>query len=333
MGWFSPPTLTVGRYRFHWRVSMPLSLPPYAASTLRGVFGWALRELSCVTRAPDCAECRLIVRCPYARLFESQKVALTQGMRSGIPVLTPYSIETPFNVNGVHPVGESFSFDLVLMTPDAVTRLPLIISAWKRAFARGTGNGSGRAVLVSVDFLPPEAPAVVVYRSDEPTISQHEPKLTAPCFRQAADVTLHIETPLRIEQKGKLLGAHTITPAWFLRHLIRRVSFYINSQHPAQLPLEAIHQLNAWADAVNESNRMLKWVDWDRYSTRQNRRITLGGIVGHWQLLSVPPSLLTFLYLGQWFHVGKESAFGLGKYNVAASLPESHASQTQPKWP
>ena len=42
--------------------------------------------------------------------------------------------------------------------------------------------------------------------------------------------------------------------------------------------------------------------------------MTLGGLVGHWQLQEVPEQLLPFIYLGQWLHVGKECAFGLGKY-------------------
>ncbi|MDV7399370.1 CRISPR system precrRNA processing endoribonuclease RAMP protein Cas6, partial [Arthrospira platensis SPKY1] len=54
--------------------------------------------------------------------------------------------------------------------------------------------------------------------------------------------------------------------------------------------------------------------DWERYSSRQKQKMKLGGLVGRWQLLQVPAPLLPFVHLGQWLHVGKEGAFGLGKY-------------------
>lgn len=77
--------------------------------------------------------------------------------------------------------------------------------------------------------------------------------------------------------------------------------------------MDRIRALNNLADDV-EDDRRLVWQDWERYTSRQNQEMNLGGVVGRWYLKQVPAELLPFIYLGQWLHLGKETAFGLGKY-------------------
>ena len=312
-------SLQLARYCFHFQVIRPLQLPPYASSTLRGVFGRALRQQACLTGAAECRGCPLLAACPYPKIFEPQSVAPASG---GQPALAPYAIETPFTqINNqlspgdirYHP-GYQYCFDMVLMTPAAISQLALIISAWKRAFARGVGKGDGTAELIRVEHQLADGSATTLYSVQTPKLQRHSTELTAPQFTQPQDVQLHLQTPLRLVQKGKLIKEQEITPSLFLRHLIRRVSFHICAQQANAFSLDDIHQLNALADKVKDSERQLHWRDWSRYSIRQKRKMILGGILGYWQLADVPPPLLAFLYFGQWFHVGKESAFGLGKY-------------------
>ena len=56
-----PDTLPAARYRFDFEVTVPLRLPEYAGSMIRGVFGRALRRLACMTREKDCKACPLSV--------------------------------------------------------------------------------------------------------------------------------------------------------------------------------------------------------------------------------------------------------------------------------
>ncbi|NLC35610.1 MAG: CRISPR system precrRNA processing endoribonuclease RAMP protein Cas6 [Alcaligenaceae bacterium] len=308
-------TLQVARYRFHWRVVSSLRLPAYAGSTLRGVFGRALKELACLINVPDCRGCTLLAACAYPPLFEPQNAARPAGAQKGsIPALSSYAIETPFSESSQYRPGDVYSFDMVLMTPAAVKQLPLITAAWQRAFSEGVGKGDGRAILEGVELLAPDGPPITLYSPEKKQIFRHEVDLSIPRFSNPTDITLHLETPLRIEQRGKLIRERDISPGIFLRHLIRRVSFHVCAQQAEAYSLAEIHQLNVLADSVSEGERCLVWADWSRYSSRQNQKMTLGGFVGSWQLLQVAPPLLPFIYLGQWLHVGKESAFGLGKY-------------------
>lgn len=310
--------LQLARYRFSWRVTSPLQLPPYASSTLRGVFGRALRQQACLLRRDSCQGCGLLASCPYPALFEPQSLPRPRGAP---PALSPYAIETAFSA-AAQPAprdlrlqpGQSYAFDMVLMTPQANAQLPLIASTWQQAFAKGVGKGNGQAALLQVQRRQPDGQASSLYRAGQPAVSVPPARLDVPVFAAPADVTLQFESPLRIESQGRLIRSPQLSAGLFLRHLIRRVSYHLESQQPGRYPLELIHHLNAQADRVGEGERQLRWCDWERYSSRQGQKMKLGGLIGQWQLLHVPAELLPLIYLGQWLHVGKESAFGLGKY-------------------
>lgn len=306
--------LHLARYRFHWRVKTSLLLPPYAASTLRGVLGHALRRQVCLTRARSCKGCPLLTGCAYPAVFEPQSLPREPG---GIPALSAYAIETPFTeepTGRLYPPGAAYSFDMVLMGQACLSELELLIAAWRAAFASGVGPRQGTAVLETVEYLPPEGGHLPVYSAQRPRLREHQPQVRSPLYRESRDVQLELQTPLRIQQRGKLIDARSITAAIFLRHLIRRVSFHACAQHPEAFALEDITRLNRLADQVQASASELNWGDWERFSSRQQRKMKLGGLIGQWQLLQVPAPLLPLIYLGQWLHVGKETAFGLGRY-------------------
>ncbi|NQS90000.1 CRISPR system precrRNA processing endoribonuclease RAMP protein Cas6, partial [Patescibacteria group bacterium] len=73
------------------------------------------------------------------------------------------------------------------------------------------------------------------------------------------------------------------------------------------------------AKKVKRKDSSLSWYDWQRYSTRQNTRMTLGGFIGKvtFSFNEVDPDqFLPFILLGSYIHVGKGTSFGLGKYEI-----------------
>ena len=60
------------------------------------------------------------------------------------------------------------------------------------------------------------------------------------------------------------------------------------------------------------------WQDVERYSKRQDAHMRMGGFVGVAEYDPVPVALLPFLKWGELLHLGKASAFGLGKYTIQA---------------
>src|SRR5690554_7739917 len=301
--------IQLARYRFHCKVITPLQLPAYAGSTLRSVFGHALRQQACLMRARSCDGCTMLAACPYPQLFEPQRLTRPTGAP---PLLAPYAIEAAFSPEAAaaqkwhsYRPGENYQFDMVLMTPQAIQQLPLIIASWRQAFGRGIGRGDGQAELLRVELISAED-------REEPVPAVHASNLTIPEFSAAEDVLLHLETPLRLEQQGRRIGERELTPGIFLRHLIRRVGFLLGVQRPNLFPLEQVHQLNALADKVQGGERQLQWCDWSRYSTRQKQKMTLGGLAANCHRQREPKRWLPSFIFGNCWIAGRKAPFALG---------------------
>ena len=304
----------LARYRFEWRATSPLRMPEYAGSMLRGAFGHALRQLSCMTRQKQCEGCPLIASCPFPAIFAPLPPdAHTLQKFSDIPV--PYIIEPPdWGVSHLAE-GDTFSFHLVLVGR-AIKELPLIILAWRRALARGVGPDDGKAELVRVVHCG-EAQEMEIHNPESGTINEHEQAITInTTAAQVPDrVCLEFTTPLRLQRNGHALAPHRLDARTLLMALVRRTNLLSEFHAGGPLIGNFSALLQSCAAIVDEKN--LTWRDWTRYSSRQKQAMTLGGVVGQWQLRGDLAPFYPYLLLGQWLHVGKEAAFGLGRYRLA----------------
>lgn len=327
----------IARYAFTARVQQPLALPDYAGSLLRGQFGAALRNVACMTRQPTCPGCPLIQTCPYTRIFEAPpppKGSHTLQDFSSIP--NPYIVEPPTPGARVLDADERFTFHLVLIG-HAIDQLALIIFALQRALSQGLTRQRVPTDLLQVDWVDERGNPHPVWTLERPTLLAHPATITqqtnlsdatntiASCAYttstaapKATEITLHIQTPLRLQHQGKPLGVGQLTPRALVSAVARRVA----------LLMEFHAGLAGWGDAAKHITHLsetltdtqdLSWFDWTRYSSRQHQEMTLGGVLGSWTLHGNPEVLAEirpWLWLGQWLHVGKNATMGLGCYRV-----------------
>lgn len=108
------PSLPLALYRFHFRAVDAISLPPYAGSAWRGVFGTALKHSVCVTREKDCAGCMLYRSCAYPYLFETPPNPEAQRMRKYRAAPHPYVLRPGVEAECRIPAGGPLSVDLAL---------------------------------------------------------------------------------------------------------------------------------------------------------------------------------------------------------------------------
>ncbi|MFM9971989.1 MAG: CRISPR system precrRNA processing endoribonuclease RAMP protein Cas6 [Burkholderiales bacterium] len=305
-------TLPVARYRFTFRAEDNIQLPQYAGSLLRGQFGAALRRAACITGLKHCPACPLFRTCAYPAIFETPAPA-QHALQKFSHVPNPYVIEPPpFGTRDI-AAGAPLSFNVVLIGR-ALGQLPLIVYALQRALSDGLGKQRAKAHLETVQWEDGEA-LVPVWDVERGRVLEHQPGLAVPAIEDCAAVTLHIHTPLRLQHQGKPLGANQLSPRALITTLLRRASLLFELHADLPGALADPHELATRAEQLHDK-RDLRWLDWTRYSSHQHQEMTLGGVVGTWQLQGDLGTLLRWLWLGQWLHVGKSAVMGMGGYRL-----------------
>lgn len=313
------PSLPLARYRYTFRMTRPLTLPAYAGSLLRGQFGASLRRVACMTGAPACTGCSLRQTCPYSLVFEAPAPA-SHNMQNFSHVPNPYVIEPPPYGTREVQAGDALQFCVVLVG-DALRQLPLITFALQKALARGLGTEETRAFgdleelawqhgadwHNPVHFTP-------LWMPGDTAIAPHEAAVPPPPA-DLSNLRLQLHTPMRLQHQGRPLRPAELSPRKLLADLLRRLSL-LAEFHAAQPALvEDARALVHHAESLTQAGD-LRWLDWSRYSSRQQQEMTLGGVVGEWRLAGDCAPLLPWLWLGQWLHVGKNATMGMGQYRL-----------------
>ena len=313
-----PLVFPVVRYRFQFITEQPVQLPDYAGSALRGVFGHALRAAACVTGLPDCSPCALYRSCPYPAIFETPP-PLHYPRRNLSNTPQPFVIEPPPWGETDYPAGKVLTFSSVLIGP-ALQQMSLLLLAWRHALQRGLGPQQGTARLAQL-WLDGDAQPLV---SDDDAKAgrwalRPHPQWQAlpPPEAAPASVTLHFTTPLRLQRDGQVLGAAQLAPRDLLMALLRRTAQLVELQLGGTLDVD-FAALNAHASSITGEHQLV-WRDWARNSSRQQQRMVLGGVLGRWTLRGNLAPFWPLLHLGQWLHVGKNTTFGLGRFQLEST--------------
>jgi hypothetical protein len=282
---------------------------------LRGSFGHGLRSVSCITRQRFCEGCPLLDSCQYPALFAPQPGAELAAQFPDIPA--PYVIEVPLGTPHTLAEGESLTFNMVLFG-HAVRQLGTVILAWQRAAWNGLGKGQARATLARVEWEATPRDWTEVFSTDSGRVAPHAGTLILSEEAYFAgksatsSVTLHLETPTRLQHRGTLCNSHQLTPEIVLGALRRKVALYAR-RYLGSMPAEPVRPDDMMLDHRTTVHQ------WQRYSSRQQRAMSMDGLVGPLTLKGELQSWLPWLWLGQYTHLGKNTSFGLGGYRLEAS--------------
>jgi hypothetical protein len=312
------------RYNFVLTAMDPLDLPPYKGSTLRGVFGHAFKRIVCARQGQDCAECLLRLDCPYASVFESRPPddADIKRLQEAIP--RPFVVEPPLIRQTRFSPGEEIAFKLVLVGR-AIDLLAYFVVAFQEAGRMGIGKGRGQYALARVETAPWDGrPAETVYtRSLRSSIVKRDCALCFPDLIERAralasdgTVTLRFLTPTRIRERGRW----TARPAFdaLVRTLLQRISSLARFHCAETWEYDFRGAIDrAWAVQIVADHT--HWDDWERYSTRQEQRVKLGGFLGQVTYAGDLDEFMPLLLAGSMVHVGKGTVFGNGQYTMFLS--------------
>lgn len=313
------PILSMVRLHLSARATEPLHLPEYAGSMLRGAFGHALRGLALMPHENN-EPCALHETCPYCQIFATHTLHARhhQGV-SQVP--QPYIIEPPALGERILPAGECFGFGLVLIER-ALDQLPLVILAFERGLKKGLGKSLTPCTLLSVQQQDRD---LMVWGSEERKIRDVDLTLPAPAG-VGQEVTLRFKTPLRLQCQGRLVGKRELNARTLLVGLARRYQMLADIHLGARAPQQDFKAIDDSARALTLDCSAMQWFDWGRFSNRQQKEMMLGGLVGDISLRGDLRPFEDLLHLGQWFHVGKETTFGLGHYELVQGIVTTHGT-------
>lgn len=298
-----------------------LELPAYKGSTFRGGFGHIFRKVTCSQKSKVCNDCLLNSTCSYAYIFETPLPPGSEALRSYDSIPRPFVIEPPDDTKVFYKPGESLSLYVVLIG-NAIRYLPYFIISFEGLGQAGLGKGRKQYQLRKVYAQTlSQGDYQEVYDSNEGKLKEPIPIIkgaNSANIKSLNRIKVSFNTVSRLKYDGRYINKvdfHVLA-----RNLLRRISSLAYFHHGWHLEAD-IRDLIEQATKVTILEDRTHWVDWRRYSSRQDSRINMGGIVGE---ITYEGDLTPFhelLKLGEFIHVGKGAVFGMGKYTIVCENP------------
>lgn len=277
-------------------------LPAYPAITIRGGLGYALRQVL------DDDEV-------YRKLFEELEGETVNEQY--IPYTRPFIIRTGYNGKRLFQQGETFTFEILLFG-DAVSYYQYFISALNLFGQNGIGKANQPFHVVQIVSLGDKIPRKIFEIGDlfnaPYVISTSD--LDGSNFSINNPLELDFITPVRLKLHGENQSEFGLVEV--VDSLLRRLESLLYFHHEK-------YSLNReWKEEVTQSainseihDAHFQYVAYERFSTRQKQKMYIDGVVGNLIVSNLHSAdLVKLLYLGQYIHIGKQTAFGLGQYQL-----------------
>ena len=328
------------KFRFSLKSQGLILLPPYKGSALRGGFGHAFKKVVCVSRERICASCLLKEKCVYSYVFETPPPSNTSKMKKYPYAPHPFVITPPLEEKREYREGEALIFELVLIGK-SIDFLPYFIYTFDELGRIGIGKGKGKYQLEEVWAMLPgqrlkvkgetreeQGERIKVRAEEGEMIYSRRDKTLRDNFRalkiddlgsfDLSPSTLHLSflTPTRFKFDGSLSPKPEFHVLF--RNLLRRISLLSYFHCGQELALD-FKGLIKKSETIKVKKESLSWLEWERYSSRQETRMKMGGFVGSITFEGDFEPFLPFILLGEYIHVGKGTSFGLGKYEILTS--------------
>lgn len=314
------PDIHLARYRFELDLLEPVHLPPFKGSALRGGFGHTLKRLTCYHSRGRCDECGMGNDCVYGYLFRTSPPDDSEVLSNLTEVARPFVIQPPLDPRETFEPGDSLEFHVVLIGR-GIAYLPYFVLVFQQLGDAGLGRTRGNFVLQQVTALGLgddrpifDAADGTLYDCD---LSAGPADLNALAATLPTDrLTIDFVTPTRLKHHGRWM--HEGPPFHVLvRRLLDRVSSLSYFHCGQRWEID----FRGWIDRAEQVELVdagTGWVDWSRYSGRQNQRVRMGGLVGPATYAGDLAPFRPLLALGELIHVGKGTVFGNGWFRVAA---------------
>lgn len=270
-----------------------------------------------MTKDKECSDCLLRHQCVYSYIFETPLPPDSEIMRKYPQVPHPFVLIPPLEADRSYKKGGEIDFGLTLIGK-AIDYLPYFIFTFEELGKIGIGKDKGKFSLIEVYSLGSNGEEKLIFEHNHrqllnlfDTSFPFKDKSNDSTAKQIKIVFL---TPVRIKYAGTFgneLEFHIL-----IRSLLRRIStlayFHCGERQPAIEFKKSIEK----AKKVKIERSNLRWYEWERYSSKQNTKMSMGGFIGDVTYKGDFDEFVPWLKAGELVHVGKGTSFGLGKYQL-----------------
>jgi len=300
-------SLPLIRLRFQIRLPSSAKLPEYSGFAWRGLLGPAIQKLVCpFIQKPDCeTDCLLKLHCPYPVLYRSKSsMSGQEEPPKGYVFFSPPSqVKNPLTLE-------------ITLFGSCCRFIPVLVESVYAAGKMGLTKWRTPYDVLQWELITPQG----VHRFTEARAVHRyqEHNLVFPLstwmeeMPQFSGGVAHFITPLCLRKEHRHLNQVDWT--FFFDRLMNRLDS-LNCQYNNRSPVdkgtkqEMKERYSLW-QPVRENLRPLRLA---RYSSTQNKKINMNGLVGTVLLRNCSPELAAWWQLAGLVHVGKWTVMGMGK--------------------
>lgn len=304
--WYRPLGVRYLKLYFTLVFTEDTMLPVNKVSALRGGMGEMLLRMNCV-RDRNCENCDFESECIVRRMMYSQYEIKPDFVTTGESV--GYVLECEDN-RELFFAGDELVFRLLLFGK-TIVYFNQFLQAFSMLGACGLGKNESRFRIAFVRNTTKE----VLFDGEQIYMERYRIHLLSDyvTYRLARHTgewngELVFHTPLTLKYHGEFLQEFQIEP---IIQAVRRRVYMLNCFEG---------QTDGWMEQLAEYPQIVAqqhgFVKVDRYSSRQGCAMTLKGIKGRAKLDQVNEELLAMLLVGELIHIGKNTSFGFGRYEV-----------------
>ena len=306
-------TLKIRYIKLHFTVVFmeDTKLPIDKVSALRGGMGEMLLRENCV-RDRNCNKCDfepecIVRRTMYSRYELSPKFVTTSDSIG-------YILECENNKQDFCE-GDLLKFNLILFGK-TIIHFNQYIKAFRALGKEGLGKKHAKFRIESVTDTRSQELDIQgfvnmkqhrIYTLGEYAAYRLKQIQTGECKKR-----LVFETPLTLKFNNEFLDIFNMEAIW---NAVRRRIYMLNCYEGIESGIYNCKKLDENRMPVI-MEQVCKEVYVRRYSSTQQRKMTLWGIKGYAELDAIPEDMLLVLVSGELTHIGKNTSFGFGKYKI-----------------
>ena len=207
--------------------------------------------------------------------------------------------------------GAAFIVSIVLIGK-GIEHREAVIAALKRISQMGVGPNLGQFQVEQIEQNWVQPAALI---NKNALASNHaKPTPAMPTMPpKSANVALHFLSPALLKQNNRHAD-HAPSLELIINRIINRTHFLMQQHLPDKaLSSQVKRALLLQARQIHPIDTQLEWIKTRRYSAKSKKWMAFNGLIGSIILPNVPPSLLLWLQLTEWIHIGNKTTFGYGR--------------------